>query len=143
MEKNTWGSYHEKTAERSPRPSVLEAIELTTSRDRALDLGAGAMSDTQLMLDRGFAEVEKIGKAFTHYHNTLRNVNRVALATCLLVILKNADVRPVELEEYETFSLVWVSAEELLADMNAIGFILCKRELRGSGRRGLRCRAFA
>lgn len=66
-----------------------------------------------------FAEVELIGKAFTHYHNTLRKVNRVTLATCLLIILKSADVRPVELEEHETFSLVWASAEELLADMNA------------------------
>ena len=66
-----------------------------------------------------FAQVEVIGQALTHYHNSLRNVNRVALATCLLIILKSADVHPVELEEHETFSLVWVSADELLADMNA------------------------
>ena len=66
-----------------------------------------------------FAQVELIGQAFTHYHNSLRNVNRVALATCLLIILKTADVRPVELEEHEKFSLVWVTADELLADMKA------------------------
>lgn len=66
-----------------------------------------------------FSHVEVIGQALTHYHNTLRNVNRVAHATCLLIILKSADLHPVELEEHETFSLVWVSAEELLADMNA------------------------
>ncbi len=52
----------------------------------------------------------------THYRNNLRNVNRVAKATCLLVILKNADVIPVELEAHEKFSLVWASAEEILAD---------------------------
>ena len=66
-----------------------------------------------------FAHVEVIGQALTHYHNTLRNMNRVAHATCLLIILKSADLHPVELEEHETFSLVWVSADELLADMNA------------------------
>ena len=66
-----------------------------------------------------FAQVELIGQAFTHYHNSLRNVNRVALATCLLIVLKSADVRAVELEEHEKFSLVWVTADELLADMNA------------------------
>lgn len=66
-----------------------------------------------------FDKVELIGQAFTHYHNSLRNVNRVALATCLLIILKTADMRPVELEEHEKFSLVWVTADELLADMKA------------------------
>lgn len=66
-----------------------------------------------------FAQVELIGQAFTHYYNSLRNVNRVALATCLLIVLKSADVQAVELEEHETFSLVWVTAEELLADMKA------------------------
>jgi 8-oxo-dGTP pyrophosphatase MutT (NUDIX family) len=63
-----------------------------------------------------FKYVEKIGAAQTHYYNTLRKVNRVAKATCFLVILENTDLLPVELEEHETFSLVWVSAQELLAD---------------------------
>lgn len=66
-----------------------------------------------------FLHVEKIGQAFTHYYNTLRKVNRVALATCFLVILKSADLKPVELEEHEKFSLVWATAEEILADWKA------------------------
>lgn len=66
-----------------------------------------------------FLHVENIGQAFTHYHNTLRNVNRVALATCFLIILKSTDLKLVELEEHEKFSLVWVTAEDLLADLKA------------------------
>lgn len=66
-----------------------------------------------------FGQIELIGQAFTHYHNTLRNVNRVALATCLLIVLKSVDLKPVELEAYEKFSLTWVSADELLSDMKA------------------------
>jgi hypothetical protein len=63
-----------------------------------------------------FLYVEKIGQAFTHYFNTLRKVNRVALATCFLIILKSVDLKPVELEEHEKFSLVWATAEEILVD---------------------------
>ncbi len=66
-----------------------------------------------------FEYVERIGQAFTHYFNTLRKVNRVALATCFLVILKSASLKPVELEEHEKFSLVWATEEEILADWNA------------------------
>lgn len=61
-----------------------------------------------------FEYVEKIAEAITHYHNNLRNVNRAAHATCLLVILKSRDLVPVQLEEHEKFSLVWVSAQEIL-----------------------------
>jgi len=63
-----------------------------------------------------FGHVEKIGEAFTHYYNTLRKVNRVALASCYLLVLKSRDCKPVELEEHEQFSLAWASKEELLSD---------------------------
>jgi hypothetical protein len=63
-----------------------------------------------------FLHVEKIAEALTHYHNTLRNVNRVAHATCFLVILKSTDLIPVHLEEHEKFSLVWATAEEILSN---------------------------
>jgi 8-oxo-dGTP pyrophosphatase MutT (NUDIX family) len=66
-----------------------------------------------------FKIIEELGKAFTHYHNSLRNVNRVALATCLLIILNSAKLKEVELEEHEKFSLTWVTASELLEDMKA------------------------
>ena len=63
-----------------------------------------------------FLHVEQIAEAISHYHNSLRNVNREAHATCFLVILKSADLKPVHLEEHEKFSLVWVTAEEILTD---------------------------
>lgn len=61
-----------------------------------------------------FKYVELIAEAFTHYHNNLRNVNRVAKATCFLVILKSTKTKPAELEEYEKFTLHWATDEEIL-----------------------------
>lgn len=66
-----------------------------------------------------FDYVEKIAEALTHYYNSLKNVNRVAHATCFLVILKSADVRDVQLEAHEKFSLVWENADEILANWEA------------------------
>lgn len=66
-----------------------------------------------------FEYVENIGAVLTHYHNSLRNVNRVAKATCLLVILKNINLVPVKLEDHEKFKLVWTTAEEILSDFKA------------------------
>lgn len=66
-----------------------------------------------------FGYVENMGAVMTHYHNTLRKVNRVAKATCLLVILKSADVIPVQLEEHEKFGLAWATAEEILSDFRS------------------------
>jgi 8-oxo-dGTP pyrophosphatase MutT (NUDIX family) len=63
-----------------------------------------------------FLYVEKIGDAFTHFYNSLKKVNRVALATCFLVILRSTDLEPVKLEAHEQFSLAWVTAEELMKD---------------------------
>lgn len=66
-----------------------------------------------------FEYVEKIGEALTHYYNTLRNVNRVAHATCLLVILKSREIKFVKLEEHEKFELAWATAEEVLHDFQS------------------------
>jgi 8-oxo-dGTP pyrophosphatase MutT (NUDIX family) len=65
-----------------------------------------------------YVYVEKIAEAFTHYHNTLRNVNRVAKATCFLVILKSANLIPTQLEEHEQFVLDWATADEILQNWN-------------------------
>ena len=61
-----------------------------------------------------FLHVEKIAEVFAHYHNSLRNVNRVTFSTCLLVVLENADLIETKLEEHEKFSLVWVTIDEFL-----------------------------
>jgi len=63
-----------------------------------------------------FGQVEKIGEALSHYYNSLRNVNRVAHATCFLVILNSIKTQPVHLEEHEKFSLEWVTEDDLLED---------------------------
>lgn len=66
-----------------------------------------------------FLYVEKIAEAVTHYRNVLKNVNRLAHATCFLVILKSNSLVPTKLEPHEKFSLDWVTKEEILEDWNS------------------------
>lgn len=61
-----------------------------------------------------FLYVEKIAEAMTHYHNSLKNIDRVAYAACFLVILKSTDLKHTQLEEHEKFVLDWVSSKGLL-----------------------------
>lgn len=61
--------------------------------------------------------VEKIAEALTHYHNRLKNVDRIGYATCLLVILKSTNLKPTQLEEHEKFILVWATAKEVLDNL--------------------------
>jgi 8-oxo-dGTP pyrophosphatase MutT (NUDIX family) len=61
-----------------------------------------------------FSYVEKIAEALTHYHNSAKNVNRVAKATCFLVILQSTNLIPTQLEEHEKFSLAWATYEQVL-----------------------------
>lgn len=63
-----------------------------------------------------FGYVEFIAEAMTHYRNTLRNVNRVAKASCFLVILNSTDLVDVKLEEHEKFTLDWATADEILSN---------------------------
>lgn len=63
-----------------------------------------------------FIHVEQIAQAFTHYHNSLKNVNRVAKATCFLAILKTADLAETKLEEHEKFTLHWATSDEILSN---------------------------
>lgn len=61
-----------------------------------------------------FLYVERIAEAFAHFHNPLKNINRVGLAVCFLVILKSRDLIPVQLEPHEKFTLTWATVEEVL-----------------------------
>jgi len=63
-----------------------------------------------------FLYVEKTAEAFAHYHNSLRNVNRVTESTCFLVVLKNTKLVDIKHEEHEKFYLVWATAAEMLAN---------------------------
>ena len=61
-----------------------------------------------------FSYVEEIAEAICHFHNSAKNINRVAYAKCFLVILKSRDLMPTKLEEHEKFSLAWITPEEIL-----------------------------
>ena len=63
-----------------------------------------------------FEKVEQVAQVMTHYYNSLRNVNRVAMATCLLIILKSKKIDGLKLEEHEKFSLEWATADEIVDD---------------------------
>ncbi|MBU1039240.1 NUDIX domain-containing protein [Patescibacteria group bacterium] len=61
-----------------------------------------------------FLYIEKISQALVRYRNSLKQVNRVGLATCFLVVLKSADLLDTKLEEHEKFSLTWATANEII-----------------------------
>jgi len=63
-----------------------------------------------------FLYIEEIAKAISHYHNSLRNVNRIGYAVCFLVILKSDSLKATQLEEHEKFKLKWATAEEIFKD---------------------------
>lgn len=67
-----------------------------------------------------FLHVERIDKVITHYFNTNKEVNRIAHATCFLVILNSSKQQPTKLEEHERFELTWVTDEELLSKLNSV-----------------------
>lgn len=61
-----------------------------------------------------FLHTERVGKVFTHYYNSNKDVNRVAYATCFLVILNSKNRQDAKLEEHEKFELVWVTKDEII-----------------------------
>ena len=63
-----------------------------------------------------FLYVEKIAEGLCHYHNILKDVNRVAHATCFLVILKSGNLVDTKMEEHETFTLAWLTPEEIISN---------------------------
>jgi len=60
-----------------------------------------------------FLYIEKIDKVLTHYFNFNKKKNRVAMATCFLVILKSKNLKPTKFEEHEEFELEWVTPKDL------------------------------
>src|SRR3989344_4711628 len=60
-----------------------------------------------------FQKMDEIGTVFAHYHNSLRNVNRITKAVSFLVVLKSGKTKPVKLEKHEKFTLEWTTAEDM------------------------------
>jgi leucyl-tRNA synthetase len=60
-----------------------------------------------------FKHVEWIETSYAHYFNTMKKVNRVARAECLLVVLEDSHTNEVHRELHENFTLAWKSAGEI------------------------------
>ncbi len=57
-----WTVYQKRTASGRPRPLLVEALSYVKEKGAAMDLGAGALNDTQFLLDleNGFREIVAI-----------------------------------------------------------------------------------
>ncbi|MHB1769714.1 MAG: class I SAM-dependent methyltransferase [Minisyncoccota bacterium] len=52
-----WKKYQKRTADGKPRPLLVEALSYLSKKDAVLDIGAGALNDTQFLLGHGFREI--------------------------------------------------------------------------------------
>ena len=64
-------------------------------------------------------QYEEICTVYGHYYHSLKEINRRARATVLLVILDDTDTIATQLEAHEKFHLVWRDAAEVLAKWQA------------------------
>lgn len=67
--------------------------------------------------ESGLTDIDKVldvAVAYGHYYNSLKDVNRVSKATSILVTLKSDKNEGTQLEEHESFELVWLDAKEAL-----------------------------
>ena len=53
-------TFAELTRDRSPRPLLVRALTHVAKRDKAVDLGAGALNESRYLLDEGFRHVTAI-----------------------------------------------------------------------------------
>jgi len=58
-----WDKYAQNAKDRPPRELLRRALEFVPARGAAIDLGAGALNDTRLLLDEGFAVVAALDSA--------------------------------------------------------------------------------
>lgn len=52
-----WQSYYDDTKDRQPAKILVEALSFVANKNRALDLGAGALTDSKYLLSLGFEVV--------------------------------------------------------------------------------------
>lgn len=57
MQTNTWENHYQNTKHNPPAKLLQQAIAFVTHRHKALDLGAGALSDTKFLIREGFDSI--------------------------------------------------------------------------------------
>lgn len=55
-----WLEFYEITKNKPPSPLLVKAIKFVSEKDRALDLGAGALRDTRFLLQTNFQSVTSV-----------------------------------------------------------------------------------
>jgi tellurite methyltransferase len=56
----SWKKYIDKTADRPPRPLLIEALPYVAYKYQVLDVGAGALMDSRYLLSEGFKHVTAV-----------------------------------------------------------------------------------
>jgi tellurite methyltransferase len=54
MSDRDWPEYYKATKTRPPRPLLIEALTYATNKNKAIDLGGGALTDTKYLLEQNF-----------------------------------------------------------------------------------------
>jgi leucyl-tRNA synthetase len=89
-------------------------------RNEGEDLHEGILRE--LREESGLTHIKHYEEACTvygHYYHSLKDINRRARATVLLVVLDDTETVETQLEEHEKFHTVWLSAGEVLAKWKA------------------------
>ncbi len=61
-DKKEWSEYYKATKARPPRPLLMKALEYLSNKNKAIDIGGGALNDSKYLLEQGF-EVTVIDKS--------------------------------------------------------------------------------
>lgn len=53
-EKTNWSQHHERTKDYPPSATLVKALDHVEHKNKAIDIGAGALKDTRYLLQQGF-----------------------------------------------------------------------------------------
>jgi hypothetical protein len=79
-ETNTWSEFYKITKSHPPSELLIKALEYVPRKNKAIDLGGGALKDTRFLLEQGFEVTvidkedalakgaEELGSNKLHYH---------------------------------------------------------------------------
>ncbi|HEV7702311.1 MAG TPA: class I SAM-dependent methyltransferase [Candidatus Paceibacterota bacterium] len=62
MAEKDWSQYYTATKSKPPRPLLVKALEYVVHKDKAIDIGGGALNDTRYLLEQDF-DVTAIDKS--------------------------------------------------------------------------------